>query len=114
MQQYSLLSPSLPITIIVSLHSSFPGFTNYSHYLITIIILLRSSCHGFITYSHYTHCTGNSKHTYIPKNEIALFPSSAFMYLGARAGHSLIFSWFAIRSPLNFFPWIADAHAFIF
>ncbi len=32
----------------------------------------------------------------------------------ARAGHSLIFSRFAIRSPLNFFPWIADAHAFIF
>ncbi len=32
----------------------------------------------------------------------------------ARAGHSLIFSKFAIRSPLNFFPWIADAHAFIF
>ncbi len=31
-----------------------------------------------------------------------------------RAGHSLIFSRFAIRSPLNFFPWIADAHAFIF
>ncbi len=30
-----------------------------------------------------------------------------------RAGHSLIFSRFAIRSPLNFFPWIADAHAFI-
>jgi hypothetical protein len=31
-----------------------------------------------------------------------------------RAGHSLIFSGFAIRFPLNFFPWIADAHAFIF
>jgi hypothetical protein len=31
-----------------------------------------------------------------------------------RAGHSLIFSRFAIRSPLYFFPWIADAHAFIF
>ncbi len=31
-----------------------------------------------------------------------------------RAGHSLIFSRFAIRSPLNFFTWIADAHAFIF
>jgi hypothetical protein len=31
-----------------------------------------------------------------------------------RAGHSLIFSRFAIRSPLNFFPWIADAHAFVF
>jgi hypothetical protein len=31
-----------------------------------------------------------------------------------RAGHSLIYSRFAIRSPLNFFPWIADAHAFIF
>ncbi len=31
-----------------------------------------------------------------------------------RAGHSLIFTWFAIRSPLNFFLWIADAHAFIF
>ena len=31
-----------------------------------------------------------------------------------RAGHSLIYSGFAIRSPLNFFPWIADAHAFIF
>ncbi len=31
-----------------------------------------------------------------------------------RAGHLLIFSMFAIRSPLNFFPWIADAHAFIF
>jgi hypothetical protein len=32
----------------------------------------------------------------------------------SRAGHSLIFSRFAIRSPLNFFTWIADAHAFIF
>jgi hypothetical protein len=31
-----------------------------------------------------------------------------------RAGHSLIFSRFAVRSPLNFFLWIADAHAFIF
>jgi hypothetical protein len=31
-----------------------------------------------------------------------------------RAGHSLIYSRFAIRSPLNFFPGIADAHAFIF
>jgi len=31
-----------------------------------------------------------------------------------RAGHSLIYSRFAIRSPLNCFPWIADAHAFIF
>ena len=31
-----------------------------------------------------------------------------------RAGHSLIFSRFAIRSPLNFFPWIADAHTLIF
>ncbi len=31
-----------------------------------------------------------------------------------RAGHSLIFSRFAIRSPLNFLLWIADDHAFIF
>ncbi len=31
-----------------------------------------------------------------------------------RAGHSLIFSRFPIRSPLNFVLWIADAHAFIF
>ncbi len=31
-----------------------------------------------------------------------------------RAGHLLIFLRFAIRSPLNFFLWIADAHAFIF
>jgi uncharacterized membrane protein YbhN (UPF0104 family) len=31
-----------------------------------------------------------------------------------RAGHSLIFLRFAIRSPLSFFPWITDALAFIF
>ncbi len=31
-----------------------------------------------------------------------------------KAGHSLIYSRFAIRSPLNFFPRIADALAFIF
>jgi hypothetical protein len=37
-----------------------------------------------------------------------------FLLIIFRAGHSLIFSWFAIRSPLNFFLWIADAHAFIF
>ncbi len=34
--------------------------------------------------------------------------------LKGRAGHSLIFSRFAIRSPLNFFPWITDAHVLIF
>ncbi len=41
-------------------------------------------------------------------------PNSHFNADTDRAGHSLIFSRFAIRSPLNFFPWIADAHAFIF
>ncbi len=41
-------------------------------------------------------------------------PSQPFPGKNGRAGHSLIFSRFAIRSPLNFFPWIADAHAFIF
>jgi hypothetical protein len=40
-------------------------------------------------------------------------PNESFRIL-YRAGHSLIFSRFAIRSPLNFFLWIADAHAFIF
>jgi hypothetical protein len=37
-----------------------------------------------------------------------------FLYMKSRAGHSLIFPRFAIRSPLNFFPWIADARVFIF
>ncbi len=56
-------------------------------YNVHIHIYWRASVHGF------TDQTGNGK---------------------TRAGHSLIYSRFAIRSPLNFFPWIADAHAFIF
>jgi hypothetical protein len=39
---------------------------------------------------------------------------ASMLLLFSRAGHTLIFSRFAIRSPLNFFLWIADAHAFIF
>ncbi len=35
-------------------------------------------------------------------------------FIISRAGHSLIFSRFAVPSPLNFFLWIADAHAFNF
>jgi hypothetical protein len=47
-----------------------------------------------------------------PRNFKDNWPSPDLHF--GRAGHSLIFSRFAIRSPLNFFPWIADAHAFIF
>ncbi len=54
------------------------------------------------------HC---SKSTYPSKDEKQ---EAGTRCLISRAGHSLIFSRFAIRSPLNFFPWIADAPAFIF
>ncbi len=43
-----------------------------------------------------------------------VFDIHTVFYSELGSGHSLIFSRFAIRSPLNFFLWIADAPAFIF
>jgi hypothetical protein len=54
-------------------------------------------------------------HSYMRRSLVICdFAPNPSEFPNIRAGHSLIFSRFAIRSPLNFSLWIADAQAFIF